>query len=53
MTPESPTTTVAGQGATRPMNVERHSSILRATGIFLFEMFTVYQHGIKRSTLEA
>lgn len=54
MTPESPTTSVAGQVGTQSVSARnKRSSIPRIAGIFLFELFTVYQHGEKRSILRA
>jgi len=53
LTPESPTApAAAGKGAGKPERALQRSFAKRV-GIFLYEFFTAYQHGNKRSVLVA
>ena len=58
MISESPTTSVAGQGTEQLANVAKRQAVrkaspLRVVGIFVFELFTVHSHGLKRSSIKA
>lgn len=53
MTPESPTTSRVAGAVVDSTKGSWLRSVTRNVGIFLYEMFTVYQHGGKRSVLAA